>query len=176
LLNYIVFDLEATCGPKYENIRNEIIEIGAVKLSKDLDVIDTFSEFVKPILNPTLTKFCIDLTTISQDDVDKADKFPIVLEKFKYWIGDEYLLLSWGAYDKKQFISDCDLHKKPIEWVLKHVNLKGLYANKNNIQQMGMVRALNREGILPEGIHHRGIDDAINISKIFIKNYDKLGI
>lgn len=170
-MKYIIFDLEATCGPKYERIRNEIIEIGAVKIDNNLNIISTFNEFIKPILNPTLTEFCINLTSISQEDIDKADIFPEVYKRFRSWIEDDYLLLSWGNYDKKQFVSDCELHGIESEWTLKHINFKGLYANRKNIKQMGMERALNREGILPEGIHHRGIDDAINISKIFLKDF-----
>ena len=35
-----------------------------------------------------------------------------------------------------------------------------------------MMSALKRDGIKPEGVHHRGIDDAKNIAKIFIKYFD----
>jgi inhibitor of KinA sporulation pathway (predicted exonuclease) len=33
--------------------------------------------------------------------------------------------------------------------------------------------ALKMEGIILEGTHHRGIDDAINIAKIFRKYIDR---
>ncbi|WP_255512454.1 hypothetical protein [Flagellimonas sp. S3867] len=39
-----------------------------------------------------------------------------------------------------------------------------------------MRRALNREGLNLEGTHHRGIDDARNISKIFKAYFDKCEI
>ncbi len=32
--------------------------------------------------------------------------------------------------------------------------------------------ALKRENITLEGTHHRGIDDAKNIAKIFLKNFN----
>ena len=35
-----------------------------------------------------------------------------------------------------------------------------------------MVKALNHENMSIEGTHHRGIDDARKISKIFVKYFD----
>jgi inhibitor of KinA sporulation pathway (predicted exonuclease) len=35
-----------------------------------------------------------------------------------------------------------------------------------------MKGALEREGISMEGTHHRGIDDARNIAKIFVKDFE----
>jgi inhibitor of KinA sporulation pathway (predicted exonuclease) len=170
-MNYIIFDLEATCGEKYENIRNEIIEIGAVKINQDLEEISKFNEFIKPVLNPVLTEFCINLTSIKQTHIDCAGKFIPVIGRFKDWIGESYLLISWGAYDKKQLISDCDLHGIDSLWTQKHINFKALYANRKRVSKMGLERALIKENIPMTGIHHRGIDDAINTSKIFIKDF-----
>ena len=52
-MNYIVFDLEwnqSPDGKKFENARLpfEIIEIGAVKLDKDKNIIDSFQRLIKP--------------------------------------------------------------------------------------------------------------------------------
>ena len=81
-MNYIVFDLEATCEKDSKNFQNEIIEIGAVKLNDGYEITDEFSSFVKPIVNPILTDFCMNLTSITQSDVDTARKFPDVLDAF----------------------------------------------------------------------------------------------
>ncbi len=168
-MNYIIVDLEATCDNKIKNQLHEIIEIGAVKINKKGKIIDTFNEFVKPKVNPALSEFCKNLTGIKQSQVDNADKFPGIIEKFREWIGNDYLLCSWGYYDKKQFISDCKLHNIDSEWAEKHISIKHEYAKINKCKPCGMMGALRREGITPDGIHHRGIDDAKNIAKIFIK-------
>ena len=73
--NYLIIDLEATCCKERIITREamEIIEIGAVVVNaRTLDVVDEYTTFIKPILNPTLTDFCKTLTTITQDDVDNA--------------------------------------------------------------------------------------------------------
>ena len=63
-MNYIVFDLEATCeDPMIDpDFDKEIIEIGAVKI-KNGKIKDTFDVFVKPIKKPILTDFCKILLT-----------------------------------------------------------------------------------------------------------------
>ena len=86
-MNYIVLDLEATCEKDNPHFNKEIIEIGAVKLTDSFEIIDTYDAFVRPILNPTLSAFCMELTTIQQSDVDAANLFPVVLNGFKEWIG-----------------------------------------------------------------------------------------
>ena len=163
----IIVDLEATCSEK-RDIENEIIEIGAVKIQNNV-VVSTFNEFVKPILNPVLTDFCKELTTISQEDVDKADKYPAVFNRFRDWIGtDDFILMSWGFYDKKQFIHDCNLHRLSTSWIKEHNNIKLQFAEATGHKPCGMEKALRILGIPLEGTHHRGIDDANNIAKIYL--------
>ena len=55
-VNYIIMDLEwnNTYCKKKKGFMNEIIEIGAVKLDSDLNIIDSYSVFVKPQLGKKL--------------------------------------------------------------------------------------------------------------------------
>ena len=52
-MNFIIFDLEWNNAYNYKLKRgmNEIIEIGAVKLDENLDVVDTFKQLIKPQLS-----------------------------------------------------------------------------------------------------------------------------
>lgn len=91
---YIVFDLETT-GFSY--IKGaEIIEIGAVKISKGV-VVDKFKEFIKPI-KPIPTKIT-EITTITNDDVLGAKHFNDVLTSFKEFIGDTALVAHNANFD-----------------------------------------------------------------------------
>lgn len=175
---YICLDLEATCwSQKGHGNKNEIIEIGAVRINENGEKIDEFSEFVQPTLNPILSDFCMELTSIKQDDVDGADTFDIVIERFKKWInkdGDEYVLCSWGHYDKTQFESDCILHKLDTRWLLNHISLKHQYTTIKGLKKhIGMSAALSMEKLSLVGTHHRGIDDARNIANVFLKQFNK---
>lgn len=181
MVNYIVFDLEATCEDKEilqkkrRTFENEMIEIGAVKVNEKGEIIDTFNRFVKPILNPVLTEFCKSLTSISQSDIDNAKSFPEVIKEFRDWIGEEdYVLCSWGFYDKSQLKHDCALHRIPDKWISNHISIKHQYQTIKGLSRaVGTWKALRMEGMTFEGVHHRGIDDAKNIAKIFIKYLNK---
>jgi inhibitor of KinA sporulation pathway (predicted exonuclease) len=172
-MNYIILDLEATCDDKTQ-IQNEIIEIGAVKLNENLKIIGEFQIFIKPIINPVLTDFCKDLTKIQQSDIDGAVGFKEALQKFLDFCETDYYLTSWGFYDKNQFTKDCELHKLPTKWLEKHISLKHQHQSFSKLRKgVGVQRALSMINERFEGTHHRGIDDARNITKIFIKHFDK---
>lgn len=174
-MKYIIVDLEATCWAQKDQLhRNEIIEIGAVWVNDAQQTVAQFSEFVRPVLNPVLSEFCTGLTTITQKNVDSADTFPNVLRRFRSWIGDEpYVLCSWGFYDRSQFAADCHLHGLDTRWLEPHISLKHQYASIRRLPRpVGMSQALRMEKITPTGTHHRGIDDAVNISRIFVRHFD----
>ncbi|MEM9833506.1 MAG: 3'-5' exonuclease [Bacteroidota bacterium] len=175
-MNYIVFDLEATCWKDRTDERREVIEIGATKINQQRKMVDGFSCFVKPVIHPILSDFCKELTTIQQIQIDTAKFFPEAAQRFKNWINtdEEYVLCSWGYYDKKQLESDSDLHQLDKTWLNDHISLKHQHAELRNLKRaVGLANALKQENFNFEGRHHRGIDDAKNISKIFLKYFDK---
>ena len=178
-VNYIIFDLEATCWPDSPRaLQQEIIEIGAYRINDYAEVEGVFNRFVRPYLNPFLSPYCTNLTSISQADVNRASYFKEVIEEFLDWSGiwddEEYMLCSWGNYDKKQLIIDCKLHDIEYDWVENHINLKRQYQVIKKLNKAcGLSKAVKREGFEFEGTLHRGIDDAKNLAKIFAKNLDE---
>ena len=52
IMEYIIFDLEWNNAFNYRTKKgiNEIIEIGAVKLNDDFEVVDTFKQLIYPRL------------------------------------------------------------------------------------------------------------------------------
>jgi inhibitor of KinA sporulation pathway (predicted exonuclease) len=147
----------------------EIIEIGAVRLAApEGPPVDEFTAFVRPVCEPALSDFCTELTSIRQEDVDGAEPFPAVFDRFLHWIGgEEYRLCSWGGYDLGQFRLDCARHGLPLPAGFEaHVNLKQGFSRRYGCRPLGMSAALAKAGLSLEGRHHRGIDDARNIAKL----------
>lgn len=177
-MNYIIVDLEATCwndDQLREKYQSEIIEIGAVKVNDKLEIVDTFQVFIKPKLNLVLSDFCKELTSITQEEVTNGMSFSEAIIRFLSWIGDEpYCLCSWGFYDKKQFKLDCELHNLSTNWLKHHISVKHQFCANRKIKRVGMPTALKMLEIPLEGTHHRGIDDAKNIAKIFIRVFSEL--
>ena len=179
-MNCIIYDLETTCWKSNPNGRREreIIEIGAVKLNDQFSIIDEFQQFVRPTINRHLTKFCIELTSITQNDVKAAEPLEIVIRQFEAWIvneGQDFQMISWGQFDKDQILKECTLKRieTPMESILQHhVNLKYVFAKKRKMKQFGMSTALKILSITLEGSHHRGIDDARNTRAITLTDTD----
>ena len=178
-MNFIIYDLEATCWDGFAPERtSEVIEIGAVRLNSFGEVTGDYNRFVQPILNPLLSHYCKDLTTIEQKDVDRAKKFNIVIEEFQDWLGlfeeEDYLLCAWGKYDKEMLTRDCLLHQVEIDWLEPHIDIKKQFQKIKKLNKpWGLKKTIDKEGFEFEGIPHRAISDAINLSKIFLKYRDE---
>ncbi len=170
----LVVDLEATCCDLKSIPRHqmETIEIGAVIVeSETLAIVDEFQTFVKPNRHPILTDFCRQLTSITQAQVDTAPTFPDAINLWQPWLKqfDRTIFGSWGDYDRKQFQQDGKRHQIDLPYPIStnHINLKEQFsiAQKLN-RRYSMAKALNLAGVELIGTHHRGIDDARNISKL----------
>lgn len=177
-MNFIVYDVEATCWEgKPPNLVQEIIEIGAVSLSEFGEVQGSFNRLIRPVLHPNLSLFCRQLTTIDQISINRARPFVEVVEDFQDWIGvydgDEYLLCSWGTFDQKILKQDCILHQMDWEWTEQHINVRKQYHDlKKWKTYKGLKKVVEVEGFEFTGVYHRGLSDAENLAKIFIKHID----
>lgn len=170
----IIFDLEATCEDKSINphFDNETIEIGAVKIVGK-EIVDEFQAFIKPVRSGELTNFCKELTHITQEQVDHGQSFAHAIASFRNWAGEGAEFLSWGFYDRKQLEKDCKYHGISADWLHSHRSIKHEHqAIKGLKRGVGVVKALRMEGLQFEGTHHRGIDDAKNIAKVFLKMFE----
>ena len=166
----LCIDLEATCWREEQKDCMmqimETIEIGAVIVDNKMDVVSEFNMFIQPVLNPTLSKYCKDLTHIKQSDVNEAHIFPFVWDKFNNWIG-EYnpkKFVSWGDYDNKQLRKDCLLHRVEM-FNIPHTNIKQVVLDKYGItsKRKGMDHIMKKVGMEFVGTRHRAIDDVKNM-------------
>jgi inhibitor of KinA sporulation pathway (predicted exonuclease) len=169
---YLIVDLEATCSddgtvPRQEM---EIIEIGAVmQSSRTFEIESEFQTFVRPVRHLELTRFCTELTGITQEQVAGGSPFREAIEAMKQWMdpwGDA-LFCSWGDYDRNHFLQDCAYHGVAYPFRSGHLNLKAEFARAlGQSKKQGIADALRKLGLEFEGSHHRGLDDARNIARI----------
>lgn len=102
-MNYIVFDLEWNNAYNYaiKSGINEIIEIGAVKLNQDLEIVDTFKQLIKPQLSKKLSNRTKNLTNITNEEISEYGMpFNEAIADFKRWSrGKGNVFLSWSNSD-----------------------------------------------------------------------------
>lgn len=168
---YCVLDLEATCCDDGSIRRQdtEIIEIGAVLCDAyTLEPVEELQCFVKPVRHPKLTRFCTELTSITQAQVDAGVTLAKALSMLGKWFTrGETLFCSWGDYDRNQFAIEARRNGLRLPFGPDHLNLKRAFSERRGeSKQHGMAEALRLAGIRLSGTHHRGIDDARNIAKL----------
>ncbi|RUO26874.1 exonuclease [Aliidiomarina minuta] len=179
----LVVDLEATCwdssvpGTDRKQTVNdmEIIEFGCVVAGLDGTIVDSKSFLVKPVMHPALSNFCTELTSITQQDVDTAPGYKEVTASINQWLSTFTLSAwgSWGNYDKNQIQADSQrMGGHPEFFNLPHINLKTSWRKSNGLSRKaksGLTHALAFHDLEFAGRHHRGIDDAKNITRLLPK-------
>ena len=78
--------------------------------------------------------------------------------------------VSWGDYDREQFIKMASIYNTRYFFGKSHINLKCEFALLMGLKrEIGLVEATKRMGIGFEGTNHDGLDDAINTARIYIE-------
>lgn len=169
-MQYIILDLEWNTAfeRRKKEYVNEIIEFGAVKLDESLDQIDTFSSFVRPVIEKKLTSRVKKLTHITNEDVIHAETYQPVTEAFAAWIGDdpETIVMSWGDMDIRALISNNGyaFGDVRIPYVHRYVDLQDCFMKQKELpkaKQISLADAASMVGIDVESFAlHRALDDS----------------
>ena len=104
-MSFIIFDTEYTswagCQENgwHGTQKKEIVQIAALKISDDLKILDKFNTLCKPIINPVLSDYFIQLSHITNEQVQKQGiSFALAYKKFEEFIGDNICYShAWGA-------------------------------------------------------------------------------
>ena len=108
-MNYIVMDMEWNQpwpgSPSSKKvlpvqIRGEIIQIGAVRVTEDQQVADEFQILIKPKYYHHLNRRVSKLTGIKETQLrEEGVPFPEAIEAFRTWCGEDIVFLTWGFDD-----------------------------------------------------------------------------
>lgn len=105
----IIVDLEFTPIPDkaiQRNLRQEIIEIGAVRLDDNFAFVDSFDTYVRPEYT-NVDRTVYHLTGIERAELAHAPLLDDALDAFQRWIGPEpFRIYQWSENDKKQIVQE----------------------------------------------------------------------
>lgn len=183
-MDYIIVDLEwnNTYCKKKKGFLNEIIEVGAVKLNENLEVVDTFSMLVKTQLGKKLHTRVKELTNITNDDISDGTPFSQVMSLFRKWSSGENVILTWGDTDIRVLIENFKYFNgiNFVPFLKNYINLQKYaqaFLNISKADQIGLSAAAEKLGIKTEEYSlHRALDDSLLTADIFkrIFNYDMI--
>ncbi len=103
-MNYIVLDLEwnqSSDGKEEESklLPFEIVEIGAIRLNSERQMVSEFSELIKPQVYHEMHHITRKLIHLQMDQLEHGRPFAEVAEQFFEWCGEDPVFCTWGAMD-----------------------------------------------------------------------------
>ncbi len=159
--DFVVFDIETT---GFSPIRNRIIEIGAVRVSKG-QVTGSFDEFVNPQV--PIPHRITELTSITDDMVSGADTIEAVLPRFLEFARDAVVVAHNAGFDTL-FISR-NAARLGLDFRCRVVDTVALARRMlENLSGYKLDKVARELGVSLEN-HHRAVDDATATGEIFIK-------
>ena len=186
-MEYIVFDLEFNQG--FDRSLNktfsdekcpfEIIQIGAVKLNSNLDMVDTFNTFIKPNIYKEIHPFIKKMTGIKNEDVKNAPTFTDAFNMFKAFMNNsnKNILCVWGIGDLKELYRNIMYYNLSIDNLSNtYINVQqhaSIFFNNPTGKSIGLQNAITLLELNQDKSYHNALNDAYYTSLVFKKIYSE---
>ena len=177
-MNYIVFDMEWNQpwpgSPSAKKvlpvqIRGEIIQIGAVRLTDDGQVADEFQVMIRPKYYRRLNRRVSKLTGIKESRLNaEGIPFPEAMEQFRSWCGEHIVFLTWGFDDIGILRENLRLFNLPEDWTEQWYNAQMIFnaQTDGSNAQKALKTAMEIFGIEATRPAHDALGDAYHTALI----------
>lgn len=170
-MTYIVLDLEwnqaaSAEDPVYEklpfHLTGEIIQIGAVRVSVQGELLDTLKLEIKPKWFRKMHSAVQKLTGITQKQLAAGISFPKAMEQFCSWCGEDCVFLTWGFDDIRMLKQNLMLYQMDDSWLGRWYNLQMIYNQQTGggTNQKALSTAAEEMGIPQTRPVHDALNDA----------------
>ena len=177
-MNYLVIDLEMCKVPKHYwskkyKYANEIVQVGAVLLDEEYEVIGKINQYVHPEYG-VIDHFISNLTGIQNSQVKHAPCLKEVLKHMVDWLGErEYKVSAWSDNDycqlqheiicKEIVDSKIDSFMDSERWMDYQAEFGRRF---DFLRAVSLEEALMYCNIDLDGRLHDGLDDAVNTATL----------
>ena len=183
---YVCIDLEMTeftpaqrfCVP---GANGEVIQFGAVMLDDNFNLLCEFSSYVKPAFS-SVTPAINQLTGITNQNLEKADDFITVFDKFSFWRGEgDITTFCWSKNDFSQLWSELESkgkHRYDLFSTLRDfVDLQKIFGNLvASKTSIGLEPAMKLLHMDYKGQVHTALSDSYNTARILHKLFCTKGL
>ncbi len=179
-MTYVILDLEwngARCE-KLGGYFNEIIEIGAVRLSDNLTVEARFDAYIRPVVSRKLTRLVTNLTGITDDQVRHGISFRQAMDKLCDFVGKDAVILTWSNTDLLVLMENCRyfLEDETIPFLTAYMDLQAYAQTRLQLgtaQQVALGKMAEMLQLNSEDMElHHAIDDSVLAAQILRHVYD----
>ncbi len=113
-------------------LRGEVIQIGAVKLDKNMNVCGSYQIIVKPKYFKKLHRHVSELTGITQQQMDMGTPLDEAAERFRKWCGKDYAFLTWGPDDIPMLRENLNAHGISQDWLGEVYDLQRIFNTRTD--------------------------------------------
>ena len=173
-MTYITIDLEwnqfaGDKGRPVPGLEGEIIQLGAVRLNRQLQILDQFKANIAPVYYRTMHRKVEELTGIHSRQLALGLPFPEALRRFRLWCGEDTIFLTWGPDDLRVMRQNLVLHQLPEEWLSGWYNLQSIFnaqTKQPDQNQRSLRSALQHFQIPLDRSAHDALNDAYYTAEI----------
>lgn len=177
-MDYIVLDLEWNqAGDGKENEVSgfpfEIIEIGAIKLNSEKEMIDEFTQLVKPQVYHQMNHITKKLIHLQMEELVNGRLFPNAIHDFLEWCKSDYIFCTWGPLDLSELQRNMEYYQldELSKGPLKFYDVQKLFsiAYEDKKIRRSLEYAVDFLHITKDIPFHRAFSDAYYTAKVFSK-------
>ena len=182
-MDYIVMDLEWNQNPYgknnyHQDIPFEIIEIGAVRVSEDRKILDSYQQVIKPKVYKKLHYKIQEITHFSEEELKEGKGFKRAIIDFLEWCGDDYMFCTWGSMDLVELQKNMRHYKleRILEFPLFYVDLQKMFSLRYDDGHMKrtLMSAVEYLEIPEDNAFHRALSDAYYTAKVMqVMDFEK---
>ena len=177
-MNYIVLDMEWNQpwpgSPSAKKvlpvqIRGEILQIGAVRVTEDQQVADEFQVLIKPKYYRRLNRRVSKLTGIKESQLrEEGVSMEEAIESFRNWCGEDVIFLTWGFDDITILRENLQLYGLEESWVDRWYNAQMIFnaQTDGSNAQKALKTAMEIFGIEATRPAHDALGDAYHTALI----------
>ena len=153
-------------------IRGEIIQIGAVRVTEDHQVADEFQVMICPKYYRRLNRRVSKLTGIKESQLrEEGIPLPEAMEQFRSWCGEDVIFLTWGFDDIGILRENLQLFGLPVDWTNRWYNAQMIFnaQTDGSNSQKALRTAMEAFGIESTRPAHDALGDAYHTALICAK-------
>lgn len=181
-MNYIILDMEwdSVYFPKLKSFINQIIQIGAVKLDENFNIIDTFEQTIKSSISKRVTGRFSRLTGITSDMMRAGIPLKDAVLRYNKWVGFDTVTMTWSNSDLYSIMENEKHLLDGVKFKLeKYLDLQSFVQNEMRLlgfeitSQISLSNAAEMLSVTTEGIDfHTAKDDSLVCANLLKKCYN----
>ncbi len=181
-MHYVILDMEwdSAYHKFYKRFVNQILQIGAVKLDENFNIVDIFDVTVKSSICKRVSKRFTELTGITKEMMLEGISLWDAVEQYNSWLGEDTVTITWSNSDLYTIAENEKYLLKNLKFKIdKYLDLQKFIQGELRLlgheikSQISLSHAAELLGITIEGYDlHTAKDDSLLCTALLKKHYN----